>query len=70
MAKVPCYKCECRIVGCHSTCEKYISYRKDMDEQNKLIQKNRNLNSLRINYEVDRAKRMKAIVNKRKFNKV
>ena len=70
MAKVPCYKCEDRIVGCHSTCERYIAYRKETDEQNKLIQKNRNLDSLRITYEIYRANRMKDISNKRKFKKI
>lgn len=24
--KGPCYKCENRSVGCHSTCERYISF--------------------------------------------
>lgn len=29
----PCMDCEDRIVGCHSTCEKYIAYRKDLSQK-------------------------------------
>ena len=28
-----CKGCEKRYVGCHSTCEEYKEYRKEMDEQ-------------------------------------
>ena len=29
--KVPCKDCPNRQVGCHSTCEKYIEYKKESD---------------------------------------
>ena len=35
--KNPCYKCEERIVGCHSSCEKYKSFRIELEEEKKKI---------------------------------
>lgn len=32
----PCLNCEKRHTLCHSTCEKYISYKTKLDEYNKL----------------------------------
>lgn len=34
-AKNLCFKCEERVVGCHSQCEKYKQFRRDMDEKKK-----------------------------------
>ena len=31
MKKAPCKDCPNRQVGCHSTCEKYIEYKKESD---------------------------------------
>lgn len=31
--KAPCKDCPDRQVGCHSTCEKYIEFKKEADEQ-------------------------------------
>lgn len=33
MPKAPCKDCPDRQVGCHSTCEKYIEFKKEADEQ-------------------------------------
>jgi len=38
---VPCYKCEDREVGCHGKCEKYISFRNEMEEIRTQIAKER-----------------------------
>lgn len=67
--KVPCYKCEDRIVGCHSVCERYISYKKEMTKQNELIEKAKHLEHLRRGYEFDRAKRCTAIAKRNKYKK-
>lgn len=32
--KCPCYKCDDRYPGCHGYCEKYLEYRKKLDEVN------------------------------------
>lgn len=37
MANAPCKDCPDRIVGCHSTCNKYKQYRVEQDAQNKAI---------------------------------
>lgn len=37
--KVPCYKCKDRKVGCHSTCQRYIEFRKALDAANEKIRK-------------------------------
>jgi hypothetical protein len=34
--KAPCKDCPNRKVGCHSTCEKYLDYRKEVDKINKI----------------------------------
>lgn len=44
--KAPCLNCEDRNPGCHSRCEKYISYKEDQIEYNKLKTKERFLNSV------------------------
>ena len=36
MIKAPCKDCPDRKQGCHSTCEKYIAFRKERDELNVL----------------------------------
>jgi hypothetical protein len=39
--KNACYGCTERHTGCHSTCEKYIKFKKEHDEKAKLIRENR-----------------------------
>ena len=47
-----CYKCTDRVVGCHSTCEKYISEKAEHDkmkaEQRKAVEMERFLDGLAI----------------------
>ena len=39
MIITPCKDCMERYIGCHSSCEKYIEWRKEFDEQKKEILK-------------------------------
>lgn len=41
MNKAPCKDCPDRQVGCHSTCEKYLTFRKERNELNESIYKQR-----------------------------
>lgn len=41
MNKAPCKDCPNRQVGCHSTCEKYLTFRKERNELNESIYKQR-----------------------------
>ena len=43
--KGPCLNCTDRKVGCHSTCEKYKSYREYKDEENKKIKQSKQIYS-------------------------
>lgn len=70
MVKVPCHKCEDRIVGCHSVCERYISYKKELAKQNELIEKGRHMDQLRFSYEIERANRVKALGRRRKNKEI
>lgn len=38
----PCFNCEDRKAGCHSVCEKYIAYRKELDEFNAKVAEAKN----------------------------
>lgn len=42
-ADTPCYKCPDRNVDCHAQCEKYLAFRKSLDETNEMIKKKRDL---------------------------
>lgn len=33
-AKTPCRDCKERVLGCHATCQKYIDWKKEVDEYN------------------------------------
>ena len=68
MIKAPCQACEDRVVGCHSICEKYDSYRKEINQRNELMKKNKTQLYLQKGYERERAERIRAIGRKqRKF---
>ena len=38
----PCKHCPDRVVGCHASCEKYINFRKALDERNEEIRRRNN----------------------------
>ena len=39
LVKAPCKDCEMRHPSCHSTCERYLTYVKEKDAQNKELEK-------------------------------
>lgn len=47
----PCYQCADKCIGCHSTCEKYKSFRSNLDEFKDMVyqikKKNKILNSFK-----------------------
>lgn len=50
----PCRYCNDRKVGCHSTCELYIEYRKKLDEENALRNHSKHLHMEANQIEVER----------------
>lgn len=42
MIKAPCKDCEKRYVGCHSSCEEYLAFKKDQREYNEKVLNARN----------------------------
>ena len=48
----PCLDCEDRAVGCHSTCEKYISWKVQEDKRKEVIAKNKNHDVDEYRYEM------------------
>lgn len=61
MNKAPCKDCPNREVGCHSTCDKYIVFRKERDELNKIINKKKE-----EEYAIDRTRYDRAFKVKQK----
>lgn len=55
----PCHNCPDRELGCHATCEKYISYKKELDEINAKIKKEALLYGYVHEYEKRRTARVK-----------
>lgn len=47
-----CKDCQDRTIGCHSTCEKYISQREAHDEELKRIYENKQTDVMMSNYEI------------------
>lgn len=39
MLNGPCFKCTKRRMNCHSECEDYISFKKELDAHNEMIRK-------------------------------
>lgn len=37
----PCLDCECRYISCHASCEKYINFRRFLDNYNEIVKDNR-----------------------------
>lgn len=60
-----CYKCSDRVVGCHSKCERYIAYRKDIDEYNDKV---RNELSGEMAYTAYRNALYHKLTNKKQYN--
>ena len=43
MSKSPCKDCVDRQVGCHSTCEKYIAFRKELDDLHEVVERKKRM---------------------------
>ena len=41
----PCKGCSDKCMGCHSDCEKYLSFREELDEYNEAIRKNKDISN-------------------------
>ena len=52
----PCYKCPDRVLGCHSTCEKYQQFSKDSAEQREKIRQSKQASSVLNSYNPNKAK--------------
>ena len=55
--KSPCYNCEERHDLCHSHCEKYLSYRKELDGYNEVVRRSKEENNRLNSYEISKMKR-------------
>ena len=53
--KNPCHNCEKRVVGCHSSCEDYKTFREEKDRQNVKIR----AESITADYEVKKQERIR-----------
>lgn len=54
--KSPCYKCTDRVLGCHSTCEKYAEFKEQNDAYKKKSYEHRGLDIVLENGQYRRAK--------------
>lgn len=61
-----CYKCEDRVVGCHSTCEKYIQACKEWEEYKASIDKKIKDDADYEDYKARRCMETKKFVNSHK----
>ena len=39
--KSPCYNCDEWVIGCHSECDLYLTFRRSLDKYNELYRKQR-----------------------------
>jgi hypothetical protein len=58
MVKPPCKNCTERSISCHSTCEKYLSYREQLDKQKDLILQAREAQSDLYNFKSNGIKKV------------
>ena len=58
----PCYKCEKRIVGCHSYCEDYKTFKKEMEKMKEI----KRISCEIQKYEVDRSAKLRNSIAEKK----
>lgn len=63
--KAPCYKCTDRHTTCHVSCEKYIKFKKEHDEEKKAMRKKQQEELRMAEYIYDRSLRL----NKHRYKK-
>lgn len=59
-----CYGCENRRLHCHSECEEYKKYRKELEERQEVILKAKNEEKRMNDYTVNRAMRIRKFKGK------
>lgn len=61
MAKIesPCLDCTDRHVGCHSECDKYLSYKIDMTNQKAIVADNKARDNIIFSYKSQSIMRMR-----------
>ena len=59
MAEAPCKDCPNRFVGCHSVCNKYISYRAEKDKEAEVRLERMNNNTQMYDYKRAKYKRLR-----------
>lgn len=64
-----CVDCAERHVGCHSTCERYISDKENYDKKRNKIKDQKKRESIVTGYAVDSVKRMKDPSKRRRKEK-
>lgn len=65
MNKCCCKGCENRVVGCHSTCEQYAAYRKDIDEVREETKKQNQIDGALNRYNKEKKKSINKDFRKR-----
>lgn len=55
----PCLNCKDRSVGCHSTCDKYINFRKELDNHNEKIHNEKELANANRSYVIKSVENMR-----------
>ncbi len=53
----PCLNCNKRHLGCHSTCEDYISFRKERDKYNEKVRNDKYISKMVSDINYERSKR-------------
>lgn len=64
--KSPCYGCEERDAGCHSKCEKYADWKKEIDVQRESERTLRNMDRRDFRQEIFTSSKKNKIVRERK----
>ena len=52
--KSPCYNCTERILGCHSECDLYLTFRRALDDYNRLVKDVADAEARIAGYEIER----------------
>lgn len=64
--KTPCYKCTDRYAGCHSKCEKYADWKKEVEVQRESERTFRNMDKRDFRQEIFTSSKKNKIVRERK----
>lgn len=57
--QTPCKNCIDRELNCHSKCQKYLEYKKDLETQKEIEKKNRHLDGALLDFKITRIQAMK-----------